>query len=431
MTSDLRRALARGPRSMSELQRQLSVSKSTLQRALEHDRQEVLTAGRARATRYAARRGIEGLITPVPVFEVDADGGIAEILTLHPVEPFGFWVEGRTPDVDSGFVSTEPREPDLPWFFADARPQGFLGRLWARSHPDQGYPLDPDRWSADQVLRFLAHYGTDLVGALVVGPFARDLLGHAAPLDVGREGYPARAAQILAGAQWGSSPGGDQPKFVLRGRFVKFSPPTDNPMGRRWADLLLAEHVVHQVLQVHGVGAARSEVVDVGERRFLEIERFDRHGEHGRSGVISLAAVDRGDAARDLRRWSLGTAPLVAEGRLSAEDHRRVEWLEAFGLLVANTDMHPGNLSFRMRGTRLLGLAPVYDMLPMAFAPRYEELPSDVWRPSTERSAFPETAIRAAREVWGQVAASSAASDDFRRIAERQAAGLPGAAVTG
>jgi hypothetical protein len=34
----------------------------------------------------------------------------------------------------------------------------------------------------------------------------------------------------------------------------------------------------------------------------------------------------------------------------------------------ANTDMHGGNLSFTMLGSRVVGLAPVYDMLPAQYA---------------------------------------------------------------
>lgn len=401
------------------------MSKSTLQRSLQRERDRILTVGRARATRYAARRQVDGVLTPIPIYEADPDGAIRHAMTLHPVEPFGFYVEGLVAEVDSGFESTGIDDPELPWFLVDARPQGFLGRAWARGHVDQGFGGDPERWTADQVLRFLTHYGSDLVGALVVGAFARDLLRHTLPGAVDREAYPELARKALSEVPWGSSPGGEHPKFTVPGRIVKFSPVIDEPSGQRWADLLAAEHLAHEVLRRHGVDAARSAIVDADGRRFLEVERFDRHGPAGRSGVVSLAALDRTGIARELRRWSLGTAALVREGRLGAEEHARVEWLEAFGHLIANTDMHPGNLSFRMRGTRLTGLAPVYDMLPMYFAPRYGELPREGYDPAAEREAFPPSAIEAARALWEQVVASGAVSEDFERIAERQLRSLP------
>ncbi len=416
-------ALSRGPRSASELQRALSVSKSTLQRAL--SQAGLLTVGRARATRYAARRRVDGVHTPVPVYELDSAGASRLALTLHPVEPFGFYVEGHVPEVTSGFECTSPTDSDLPWFLADARPQGFLGRAWARVHADQGYPVDLERWTADQVLRFFAHYGVELSGAFVVGAFALDLLS-GGPDRSPTGDLPTRAARALAEAPWGSSPAGEQPKFAEPGWIVKFSPTTDTPDGRRWADLLVAEHLVHEVLRERGVEAARSEVVDAGGRRFLRVERFDRHGERGRSGLVSLAALDPSGVARELRSWSVGTAALVRAGRLTAEDHARVGWLEAFGHLTANADMHPGNLSFRMRGTSLQGLAPVYDLLPMAFAPRHGELPSEPWVPSAHRSAFPPSAVEAARALWDRVVASRDVSDAFKRLAGRQLAVLPG-----
>jgi len=39
----------------------------------------------------------------------------------------------------------------------------------------------------------------------------------------------------------------------------------------------------------------------------------------------------------------------------------------AIARLIANTDMHLGNLTFHVEGT--FRLAPAYDMLPMAYAP--------------------------------------------------------------
>ena len=45
------------------------------------------------------------------------------------------------------------------------------------------------------------------------------------------------------------------------------------------------------------------------------------------------------------------------------------ELLWAFGSLIGNSDMHNGNLSFISEHGRPYGLAPAYDMTPMAFAP--------------------------------------------------------------
>ena len=42
--------------------------------------------------------------------------------------------------------------------------------------------------------------------------------------------------------------------------------------------------------------------------------------------------------------------------------------VEGQGVLIGNTDMHTGNLSFLHNGPHPLELAPDYDMLPMALA---------------------------------------------------------------
>jgi hypothetical protein len=60
-------------------------------------------------------------------------------------------------------------------------------------------------------------------------------------------------------------------------------------------------------------------VVDVGAQRFLEIQRFDRVGAHGRSALLSLGSLD--------------------------------------------------DLSFVGDLGRPYALSPAYDMLPMAFSP--------------------------------------------------------------
>ena len=94
-----------------------------------------------------------------------------------------------------------------------------------------------------------------------------------------------------------------------------------------------------------------------------------------------------------------------------------------FGQLIGNTDMHDGNLSFMPRSPTTgaaLQLAPVYDMLPMAYAPaRGVELTEP---PFTTRLPAPmqrETwlcAARVAERYWIQAAAEPRISAPFREI---------------
>jgi hypothetical protein len=419
-----------GPQPAAALRDALQVSSSTLSRATKDAGDALLVVGRARATSYAARRTVDGLRSPTPVYEADEHGELRELARLHPVEPFGWYCEAAGEAVPSGWHGTDPRTPDakaLPWWLRDLQPQGFFGRAWLKRHPDHGFPADLRAWTGDDVLRWAAAYGEDAPGALFVGPVARDRwLGEQPAVPSDDAALPELAEACQAG-EVGSSAGGEQPKFTrtwrhpdgtLRPELVKFSPPVDAPGGRRWADLLVAEHLAHVTLAEAGLPACTSRIVAAG-RLFLCVDRFDRVGHRGRRGVASLSALDDGPG-HDIGRWTTVTAHLVAAGRIGAAVHAQAAWLQAFGDAIANTDMHLGNLSLLTRGDRLVGLAPVYDMLPMADAPRFggEVLP-DRWRPPTD---LPADVAAAARRFWRRVAEDDRVSADYRALAARRAA---------
>lgn len=391
--------------------------------------------GRARARTVALRREVEGVRTPVDVYEMLPDGTDRRALTLHPLEPFGHYVEGHVDDVESGYHATGAEAPrvDLPWFLADLAPQGFLGRAWLRAHPDYGYPSELADWTGDDVLRYGLHHLVGAPGAFAIGPMGRD---RARAVDARAHAPLVQSAEEAERAErHGSSPGGQQPKFThvdAEGThwLVKFTGPRakadrGDTVAGRWADLLVAEHLAHRVLGDAGFAASTSRIEDAGGRRFLLVKRFDRHGLDGRSGLVCIGALDHDGVGDSLRDWTLVTRRLVDEGRLAEADHLTACRLRAFGQAIANTDMHLGNLSVRLTGTRITGLAPVYDMLPMAFAPlRSGLVPDDAPQPVVdERERFPDL-IALARDYWVRVAADRRISDGFRRLAEQRGASL-------
>jgi hypothetical protein len=76
---------------------------------------------------------------------------------------------------------------------------------------------------------------------------------------------------------------------------------------------------------------------------------------------------------------SLNSGATCCWRSITREAHQATCLLHAFGTLIGNTDMHPGNLSFVTDSGRPYRLAPAYGMLPMAFAPRNSgELPETV-----------------------------------------------------
>jgi hypothetical protein len=198
----------------------------------------------------------------------------------------------------------------IPWFLADLRPQGFLGRVFGHAYAARlGAPPDITLWRDSHVIAALLTEGDDLAGDLVLGEAMLERSQQRRLLEPGAveshhraRRYPALASMVLAGEPVGSSAGGEQPKFTtcVRGEdgayrhvLVKFTDSGDTPGRTRWVDLLLAEHHAAEALRAHGVEAARSEIVRGGDRVFLEVTRFDRHGAHGRSGYVTLAALER------------------------------------------------------------------------------------------------------------------------------------------
>ncbi len=404
-----------GPSPARTLMAELQISQSTLSRLVQGMRDAVVVGGRARATRYGARRQILGVVAPIPVYDVAPSGKVRFFSRLYPVEPAGFWQEPAHPRAVAAWC------PDLPWFLQDARPAGFLGRLEPRRHPELGLPLDIRSWSTDQVLRFLTREGSDVVGAFIVGDDAyqrfrqraSDLAGERLVDD---SDYPRLAETVLSSGQAGSSAAGEQPKFLTtrasddgaRAVLVKFSPPGGEVVGRRVADLLVCEHLALKTLQAAGVPASSSRIFVAADgvgRTFLEVERFDRLGA-GRRGLVSLASLDAQFVGGEHRRWPQSTQLLLRQGIISADDHRHVRFLDLFGGLIGNNDMHFGNVSFFLDGADVGGLAPIYDMLPTRYAPVAGEIVSravELVLPTPQDADLAEGVVAAARSFWQAV----------------------------
>ena len=179
---------------------------------------------------------------------------------------------------------------------------------------------DPTRWSEDDILIALSQAGADLAGNLVVGRVALAQWQHSTldalqPMASAQRGvrYAALAQQALADGVAGSSAGGEFPKFTaLREHahartphvIVKFSGADESAAVRRWSDLLVCEHLaLEAVARGLGLRSSRSEIVRHAGRTFLEVERFDRHGAHGRSAVMSLETIDAALLGSSRTQW--------------------------------------------------------------------------------------------------------------------------------
>lgn len=220
----------------------------------------------------------------------------------------------------------------------------------------------------------------------------------------------------------GSSAAGEQPKFAIHhvdvGHvIVKFSPTASSADARRWCDLLRAEHLAQVVIAEHGLPAARTAINVLERRVFLESQRFDRHGARGRSAALSLTMVDAEFAGRG-HGWTQVAQTLRDSGLLDDPSLAQVRWLEVFGEWIGNTDMHLGNLSLAPTATGFRVL-PVYDMLPMAFAPVHGGLPEVQLQPpirTTDEEAW-VSAGKAAAGYWLRLADDRQLSSRFRALA--------------
>lgn len=441
----------------AELLAALGVSRATLMRAVHAADTDVLTIGRARRTSYAARRRLRGSADPLPVFQVDEIGGSEQVGRLNLAYPDGSVFEFSAPSPwplddsmrDGWFAG-------LPYFLQDLRPDGFLGRQFARAHA-QVLQLgdDPRKWSDDDALYAISLLGADPSGNFIVGESAFRLWldkvqQPTACLEEAHvpEAYIERAQRAMQDGEVGSSAAGEFPKFTalrtLNGApthvLVKFSGSDDSPGTQRWSDLLVCEHLAAQALAtLPGLTAEQTSVLQAGNRTFLEAVRFDRHGGRGRSALCSWAAFNYGWFGLAGRPWTEGAARLLERGLIDSNAAQAITRLWHFGQLIGNTDMHDGNLSFRPRissGVTSLILAPAYDMLPMQYAPRRGvELPPVNFLPRlplpAEREAW-QGAAAAADQFWSRAADDTRVSAEFRAICVdnsntvRKAVGLSG-----
>ncbi len=313
------------------------------------------------------------------------------------------------------------------------RPQGFIGRDFPGRHPDLNLPSRINDWNDDHALVSIARRGEDSLGNLIIGEesFDRWTQGGQA-IVVDQERVPAHYAELAErvgrGECLGSSVGGKQPKFSIRvdnpegSRYVlvKYSPPVDSSAGRRWADLLVCEHLALEIINEAGMPAAVSSIFEAEGRTFLEVERFDRVGRGGRIGLLSLMSV-AAEHADDIGDWASTTAALAVRRWLTAEEAERAAWLQAFGNWIGNSDMHLGNLSLLYEGGNSARLAPAYDMLPMRFAPNSQgEVRALEWsdpHPTPAVVSQWASARRAGHRFWARAAADSRLSQEFREFA--------------
>jgi hypothetical protein len=183
------------------------------------------------------------------------------------------------------------------------------------------------------------------------------------------------------------------------------------------------EALCGSVLRTAGVSAAISLAQNVrrpsesSERTILFVTRFDRLADFGRVGVGTLyfLAMERwGDMAvygpEVLSR-------LHTEGAIDLASVETCTRVHAFSAAIGNNDAHLGNYALLFDDVGRASLAPIYDVLPMVFAPRNDELP-DQWispRPTPIDPSVAPWVDALVRAVEGEPEISQGFKDLWRR----------------
>jgi hypothetical protein len=149
---------------------------------------------------------------------------------------------------------------------------------------------------------------------------------------------------------------------------------------------------------------------------FLAVRRFDRKDSGGRVGVHSLAAIDGALYGEGSGSWGEMADRLYVDGLISASDQKTIQHVWDFGKAIRNTDMHFGNLGFHPTSNGAFALAPVYDMLPMAYAPNAAGVPE--FKPGNQGfTVVPPNPM--ANDFWERLSLDTRVSQSFKNIARQ------------
>ena len=303
---------------------------------------------------------------------------------------------------------------EVPWWLFDRLPQGFAGRVFAtqvlRQHPE--FPSDLLDWSDTVVLQLLSVYPVDAIGNLLIGENDLERYQVAENHSYSLSELPRLAEQAKEFCQTLIS--GDQPKFCCEIEqygpcIVKFAE------TERKADLLIAEHTALSVLNDAGIPAAQTMLFRAGHYQFLVIRRFDCVGS-GRRGVVSLKALDLEFVGSRDQRWPVIARQLAEQKVIVSSALSTIQRLFCFGRLIANSDMHSGNLSFFCDAQMPYEVAPAYDLLPMVYASDKQGISQITVDTDLPDSAWGE-ALPLALRFWQTLAEQPLLSESFRYIA--------------
>ena len=422
-----------GQCSTSELSGFLGVSISTVSRHLKEliADNKVVRLGQGKNIRYIAIKVIRGITQPIVVRQVDPQANIIIVGNL--------WVTHNGTILETEDENIE--YDDLPWFFFDLRPQGFIGRMIGRDVSRQlMLSARTDQWDSNDLLRYLVLTPRETSGNFELFYGYKEVKLALGPVDTRQDllknydKHVKKSVFVEFEENGGSSAGGEQPKFnsricpdgLSKICIVKYSPLLNkgNPTAERVKDLLICEHYALEELRHFNGLSTKTEFFFSNERLYLEIERFDRsivNGKEGQRGMVSLESVIA-QFVGYAGNWAEASDSLYAEGVLNSDDATLLKLWLAYSRFIGNTDTHNGNVSLYINGIIPDGLTPAYDMLPMAYMPSKADLPMPkvkVIRPDLINDDTWQQGRELALKFWNRVLEEQCISTDFKEIANQ------------
>ena len=409
-----------------ELTRELGISQPTLSRLISSMQNEIVIMGKGRGTFYGLPKKPGAEHNRLPIYSIDAKGDVHPYGQLTPLQGKQYWWQSIS---CSGKISHQ-----LPWQIQDLLINGYSARAFAHRYGDH-LKLSPRLidWTEEDMLIATSRCGEDRPGNLILGEesLARYFNLVRKPLELIELGsqvleYPQLALKTLAREISPSQLSGEQPKFSVclneRGApcqmLIKFSPAADSKESRRYADLLVCEHLALEAIRIAGLSAVRSRLVITGNQTFLCIKRFDRRGAFGRLPVTSLRALHaRIQAPCD--DWIAAATRLQKQGIIRLSEAKKLYWLALFSDMIGNSNQHFGNISFLPHGKDNYLLAPAYGVRPTIYEPLAGEVPARLFTPpSLRKEAGTEfaDARQSAILFWKSAAIDERVSEGFRQI---------------
>jgi serine/threonine-protein kinase HipA len=160
----------------------------------------------------------------------------------------------------------------------------------------------------------------------------------------------------------GSSLGGARPKaHVLdaRGRLAIAKFPS---AGSDTWNVMAWEKVALDLARDAGITVTDSQLIRIGDRHVLIVDRFDRRGTDRIGYVSAMTMLEANDG--DQRSY-LEIAAVIEERSTAATAELRQLWRRiAFSILISNTDDHLRNHGFLHQRAESWGLSPAFDLNP-------------------------------------------------------------------